>query len=110
MAPQHLSDPGRAEAHAYALLKVLGQPSTRPAREGVPLLSRIALHVLEEHLHRRLCQAGRPARMRTGLQRLDTFLAPSSAPCVHRSGSDTQGFTHLGSALAVGRQQERGGA
>lgn len=47
--------------------------------------------------------------MRTGLQCLDTFLAPPPTPRVHGPGSDTQCSAHLGGALPFGRQQESRG-
>lgn len=99
MAPQHLAHPVWTDTHACVLLQVRGKTRARPARECVPLLSRVALYVLEEQLHRRRCQAGGASRVRTGLQRLGTLLAPPSASCVHCPGSDTQCFAHLGSAL-----------
>jgi hypothetical protein len=110
MTPQHLAHPGGADTHANVLLEVRGKTRARPACEGVPLLSRVALHVLEEELHCRRCQARRPARVCTGLQRLDALFAPPPAPCVHRPGGNTQCLTHLGSALAFSRQQEGCGA
>ncbi len=104
MAPQHLAHPVGADTHACVLLEVRGKTCARPAREGVPLLSRLTLHVLEEEFNRRGRQAGGPAWVRTSLQCLDALLAPPPAPRVHRPGGDTQYFTHLGSALAFGRQ------
>jgi hypothetical protein len=67
MAPQHLAHPSSADAHMRTLLEVGGKTRARPAREGVPLLSRVALHVLEEQFHCGRRQPGRPARVLTGL-------------------------------------------
>lgn len=106
MAPKHLAHPGRADAHVRTLLKVGGQTRACPAREGVPLLSRVALYVLEQELHRGRRQPGRPARVLTGLQRLSAFLAPAPTPGVHRPWGNSQGLTHLDGTLSLGRQQE----
>ncbi|KFA93437.1 hypothetical protein Q664_09105 [Archangium violaceum Cb vi76] len=110
MTPQHLAHPGGADTHANVLLEVCGKTRARPACKGVSMFSRVALHVLEKELHCRRCQARGPARVRTGLQRLDALFAPPPAPCVHRPRGNTQRFTHLGRALAFSRQQEGCGA
>ena len=110
MTPQQFAHPGGADAHVRPLLEVGGKACTCPAREGVPLLSRVALHVLEEQFHRGRRQPRRTARVLTGLQRLSAFLAPAPTPGVHRPWGDSQCLPHLGCTLPLGRQKEGGGA